>query len=328
MSWARQARYRMGTIWEMAVRSSDRGRALSALDGAFAAVGSLERLMSRFLPDSQVQRLTEAAGRTAVPVDRDLCQVLGQAQEVSAASAGAFDVTLGPLVALWSRAGREGALPPPEALRAARACVDHRALDLSADGPSARLRHGGMSVDLGAIGKGAAVDRAVERLRGDGYTQGWVNAGGNVRFLGAWDRAVPVRDPCAPDRACARLMVEHGALATSGNYERGWRIGGRWYGHLLDPRTGWPASACLSATVLAPSAALADALSTACFVLGPGPGRALCRLFSGVEAFWLGGAAAPGFLDATPGVRGRIRSATGGRADWEGADAVVSMASS
>ncbi len=299
----------MGTVWEMAVWSRERPRALWALDGAFQEVARLERLMSRFLPESQVSQLARAAGQATVPIDPDLYTLLAQAQQVAAVSDGAFDVTMGPLVALWARADLTGVLPGPAEIRFAKSLVDYRASVLDADGPTAVLQHAGMSLDLGAIGKGFAVDRAVERLQAAGYTQGWVNAGGNVRFLGSWDRAVPVRDPKYPDRAFVRLIVEEGALATSANYERGWKISGQRYGHLLDPRTGWPAdSGCLSVTVCAPTAALADALSTACFVLGPERSWLLCAVFPKVEALWYmkDNNADQMQLVITPGINGRV----------------------
>ncbi|MBI3320190.1 MAG: FAD:protein FMN transferase, partial [Candidatus Omnitrophica bacterium] len=235
--WVRHARYRMGTIWEMAVRSADRERALWVLDGAFEEIARLERMMSRFLPESPVNELARRAGLSAVAIDEELAEVLGLAQQVAVLSDGAFDVTTGPLVELWNQAAARGVLPTPDERRAAQALVDYRAVVLDPAGPTAALRNVGMSLDLGAIGKGFAVDHAVERLQAEGYHEGWVNAGGNVRFLGSWDHPVPVRDPHQPDRARWQLSVGGGAVSTSANYERGWEIGDRWYGHLLDPRT-------------------------------------------------------------------------------------------
>lgn len=286
MTWVRHARYRMGTLWEMAVWASDRAQALDAVDGAFSEVMRLERLMSRFLPESQVSRLADAAGRSRVPIDPALCDVLLQAQAVAVLSGGALDVTIGPLVELWNQAQTTGVSPTACAVRSRRMLVDYRALVIDRERSLASLLRAGMSLDLGAIGKGFAVDRAVAWLNAEGYQHGWVNAGGNVRFLGPWGRNVAVRDPRQPDRVLLQLSVESGALSTSANYERGWQIGGRHYGHLLDPRTGWPASECVSVTVLAPSAALADALSTACFVLGPHVSQPLCAALGKVEALW------------------------------------------
>ncbi len=307
MSWIRHARYRMGTIWEMAVWSFDRLQGLRAVDEAFAEVARLEGFLSRFMPDSQVARLARAAGQHAVPIAPELYDLLALAQRVSACSDGAFDVTMGPVVSLWERAAASAVLPSPEELDAARVRVDYRAVCLQPEGPTAALRQAGMAVDLGAIGKGFAVDRAVARLEAHGYTEGWVNAGGNIRFLGRWGREVAVRDPRQPNHVLMRVPVDGGAVSTSANYERGWDIGGRRYGHLLDPRTGWPTETCLSVTVLAPSAALADALSTACFVVGPEEGRMLCARFDGVEALWVVGESAQTMrIVTTPGLVDRV----------------------
>jgi len=280
----------MGTIWEIAMLASDRAQALDALDGVFDDVTRLERLMSRFLPESQVNRLASTAGRNRVPVDPALCDVLLLAQAVAVLSGGALNVTIGPLVTLWDQAQVSGVLPTVCAVRTATSLVDYRVLVIDRERSTVGLLRAGVSLDLGAIGKGFAVDCAVERLNAKGYQHGWVNAGGNVRFLGPWGREVAMRDPRQPDRVLVRVPVGGGAVSTSANYERGCNIGGGRDGHLLYPRTGWPAAASGSATVLAPSAALADALSTACFVLGPQSGARLCRAFPGVEALWCVGA--------------------------------------
>jgi len=286
MTWVRHARYRMGTVWEAAVRASHRPQALAALHEAFEEVAQLERLMSRFLPISQVCAIADAAGRHAVPIAPALYEVLTHAQRIAAVSDRACDITIGPLVSLWGRAEGTGVMPTPKEIDEATALTDSGRLLLSAKGPTAFLQQAGMSLDLGAIGKGYALDAAVARLQRAGYTAGWVNAGGNVRVLGSWDRGVAVRDPVCPGRVRLQLAVTGGAVSTSAAYERSWNVGERSYGHLLDPRTGYPASRCLSATVLAPSGMLADALSTACFVLGPEQGAVVCHMFAGVEAFW------------------------------------------
>jgi len=276
----------MGTVWEMAVRTSDRAHALEALDGAFGEVTRLEQLMSRFLPESHVNRLADAAGRSPVSIDPGLCDLLLHAQAIAVLTHGALDVTIAPLVELWSRAASAGVVPTSCAVRARRALVNYRMLVIDGAASTAGLLRAGMSLDLGATGKGFAVDRAAQWLNDAGYRAGWVNAGGNIRFLGPWDRKVALRDPRQPDRVLAHVPVDGGAVSTSANYERGWDIGGRRYGHLLDPRTGWPAIGCLSVTVFAPSAAFADALSTAFFILGPRASQPLCGALPDVKALW------------------------------------------
>jgi len=295
----------MGTVWEMAVWASNRAQALGALDGAFSEVTRLERLMSRFLPESDVSRLAGASSRSQVPIDPALCDVLLQAQALALLSGGALDVTIDPLVELWNQAQATGALPTACAVRSMRMLVDYRALVIDREQATAGFLRAGMSLDLGAIGKGFAVDHAVAWLNAAGYQHGWVNAGGNVRFLGPWGREVTVRDPRQPDRALVKVPVDGGAVSTSANYERGWEIGGRRYGHLLDPRTGWPATGCLSVTVFASSAALADALSTAFFILGAYVSQPLCAALGTVEALWcLADGERQLRLVTTPGFRG------------------------
>ncbi len=324
MRWVRHARYRMGTIWEMAVWASNRAQALDALDGAFSELMQLERLMSRFLPESQVNHLAGAAGRSRIPIDPALCDVLLLAQAVAVLSGGALDVTSGPLVKLWDHAQAAGVLPTMCALRATMTRVDYRALMIDRAQSMAGLLRAGMSLDLGAIGKGFAVDRAVAWLNAKGYQHGWVNAGGNIRFLGPWSGKVAVRDPRQPDQVLLRLSVEDGAVSTSANYERSRQIGARRYGHLLDPRTGWPASSSVSVTVLAPSAALADAWSTALFVLGPHRGQLICEGLRDVHALWCVSAGDQLEVLMTPGLNNRCWEAL--PADEEPTDADMAMA--
>jgi len=191
----------------------------------------------------------------------------------------------------------------------------------------AGLSRAGMSLDLGAIGKGFAVDHAVAWLNAEGYQSGWVNAGGNVRFLGPWDREVAVRDPRQPDQVLVRVRVDGGAVSTSANYERGWDIGGWRYGHLLNPRTGWPATGCVSVTVFAPSAALTDALSTAFFVLGPHASQPLCGALTNVEALWcLDHGAGQMRIMTTPKLQGGLSGCSSVDVDEEPVHAALSMA--
>jgi thiamine biosynthesis lipoprotein len=168
-----------------------------------------------------------------------------------------------------------------------------------------------MSLDLGAIAKGFAVDLACERLLAAGFTNALVNLGGDLRVMGrpSRDRAgwrAAIRDPFDRDATIGTLALWHGeATATSGNYERFVTLDGTRYAHIMDGRTGWPVTHTVSCTVVAPTAMEADALATTLFVLGPGDGMAFLKNHPNADALWV--TAKPNSRRvATPGMSRRL----------------------
>ncbi len=274
----------MGTLLTITVDGLPAARAEEGIDRAFAEVERLEAAMSLWRSDSELVRAVARAGREAVPLSPDLFEVLALARATAERSAGAFDPTVGPLVRLWGFIGEGTRVPAAEALAEARARVGWRRLQLDPGTRTLRLDGEGCEVDLGAIGKGYAVDRAVEVLRAAGAPAGVVNFSGNLRSFGpappgplavAGGWRVDVQHPREPEAALVTLRLDGHAVSTSGDYEKYFVQDGVRYGHILDPRTGHPAREAAAVTVVAPTAALADALSTALFVLGPERGREL-----------------------------------------------------
>lgn len=278
----RRARYRMGTLLE-AVAYGPRAPAAAGLSAAFDEVARLERLLSTFIPESELSRVNrEGAGR-AVPVSEDTYACVAAALEFARRSGGAFDPT--------------------------RAPGGYRDVRLDPAGRTIRFARPGLALDLGGIGKGFALDRAAAVLERAGVRRAAFDFGGQVLALdpppGAAGWLVAVRDPARESEALGGFEIARASVSTSGQYERP--------GHIVDPRTGRAAAAgVVQATVVAPSATAADALSTAVFVLGPEAGLALARAEPGaavviVPAAGGGGArpivAAPAFVafeDAGP----------------------------
>ncbi|MBI3089872.1 MAG: FAD:protein FMN transferase [Candidatus Tectomicrobia bacterium] len=244
---------------------------------AFAAVRQVDHRMSVFQAASDVSRVNAAAGSGAVPIGADTALVLTTAGHIARQSGGALDVTLGRLSA-WQR--RSGAFVLPHRLiDAALAAGGMAALHLGAGGRLARLATPQAQLDLGAIAKGYAVDAALTALRRDrDVTAALVNAGGDLRAWGeppgaaAW--RIGVRHPLEPRRLLLVLLLEEGAVATSGNDLEGYGEGQARAasGLVLDPRSGAATPRDLTATVLAGSAMEADAHATAALVLGPEEG--------------------------------------------------------
>lgn len=278
-----RAQYLMGTLLEITLYAPDRAAAHEAMSAAFAEVARLEGLLSTYRPDSAISRLNRAAGTEAVPLDAEVLALLERSRTMALRTDGAFDVTVGPLVAVWKRAADRNAAPTPADIRAARSLVGAPALHVALDRGEAMLPKGGMSVDLGAIGKGYALDRAAQVLYDRGISSALLDFGGQLLAVGppphsaGWP--VAVRDPRGGEASAplALLHLARGSIATSADDQRGMRVAGRQVSHIIDPRTGRPAEGMLSATVVTETAVEADALSTALFVLGLDQGRNLAQ---------------------------------------------------
>lgn len=272
-----QARYVMGTLVEVRCWAEPE-TALRAAAAAFAEVRRLQALLSRFEPESELNRLHRQAGEKAVSVSADLFAVLSGAREIAEASGGAFDFTCGAWMELWQEAVRQGRLPTEEETREARQRVGWNHVRLDPSRRAVRLDRPGIRLDLGAAGKGCAVDAAVRILQAEGVSRGLVDAGGNFKIFGFDElQSAGVEDPTDPDSLCATVDMVLPAIASSANSTRFAEIRGRRYGHVLDPRTGWPIEAARGATVLADSAFAADCLSTALMVDGADPDALLGR---------------------------------------------------
>jgi FAD:protein FMN transferase len=254
-----------------AAASADVAAAREALEHA----DRLEQAWSVFRAESDLSRINRTAAETCCPLDEELGTLLERCQRLSAATGGAFDITATPLSRCWGLLQREGNVPSPDAIADARACIGHHLVKLLREvregdepGRAVRFARRGVELNLGAIGKGYAVGRIAAHLRQAGVSQALVSAGdSSVEAVGAppggWPIALRGQDESA------RLWLTAGALATSGAGEQGFVHNGVRLGHVLDPRTGWPARGVSRVTVVARDAADADALATAFFVGGP-----------------------------------------------------------
>jgi len=300
----------MGTEAEVTVLlpAARMGAESGLLEAAEGALRRADALLSDHDEGAEIFRLNAAAAgdvRLSEPARR----VLGASRRFHRQTGGAFDVTCGPLVERWRRAGRENRLPDPAGLGEARARSNWDLLELTAEGVVKKGE--GVRVDLGGIAKGYGVDRAIEEVRIAGAEGAMVNAGGDLRVFGRSPGGGPwrvaVRHPFKPETVCARLAVSSGAVCTSGNYLRFAEIEGRRYSHILDPRTGRPADAASSVTVAAPEAMTADAWATALSVLGPA-GLELLPAGEGIEALIISGSPESPRVDMTPGFRDFLAS--------------------
>lgn len=281
----------------------------------------IEAALSIYNPTSDLSRMNAMAGQGLVPAEGHLRMTVGLALVYGAMTHGAFDVTVGPLVKAWGFSGgkKPVTVPPAALLEERRALVGYTNLVLA--GGRCGLTATGMVVDMGGLAKGYAVDVCSRELKKEGARDFVVNLGGNMRCYGkpapgrSW--RVGVRNPLQPAGTIGWLEMGDGmAVATSGNYERFVEIKGKRYAHIINPRTGWPVEGMAGVTVVAPSAATADALSTGLFVLGPEEGALALTLFTNCAALFVPDKAemeilvTPGmekFFHVDPALTGRVR---------------------
>jgi thiamine biosynthesis lipoprotein len=265
------AEVHMGVATRLVLYAPDDRRARAAARAAFDRIARLEDVMSDWRAESELRRLERRPG-VWVPVSRPLFAVLARAVDVARASGGAFDPTVGPLVALWREARRSRRLPAAAALDSARALVGWRRLALDPRRRRVRLAAPGMRLDLGGVAKGYILQDALGTLRTHGVTRALVEAGGDVVAGDAppnaagWRVEAPGADAAVGGRAAALVRA---AVSTSGPTAQFVEIGGTRYSHVVDPRTGLGLRHARTATVVAPDGATADALSTALTIVDP-----------------------------------------------------------
>ena len=268
--------------------------ALEALD----VVEQLESQMSVFRDDSEICRINRTAAEVPLQVEKELFELLQLSQRIHKETGGAFDITAGPLWKGWGFARREGSVPTDAQLEEALRLVDSRMLELDPENKTIHFQQQGMMLNLGSIGKGYALDRcarmlaeaAIEDFRVHGGQSSVIAAGG--RLTGDDDQkagvkvpwVVGIRHPLRPDRKIAEIHLRDKALATSGSRTQSFRHEGRRYGHIIDPRNGQPAEGIISATAIAPSAAEADALSTAFYVMSADETLEFCETHGEIGA--------------------------------------------
>ena len=276
----------MGLEVRIVLYAADDARARSAARAAFVRIAALEDIMSDYRPKSEMRRLERRVGEWVLVSD-DLFRVLTRAVEVAAATDGAFDPTVAPLVALWREARRVGRLPRDVLLDSARVLVDWRRISLDTAGRRVRLSGFGTRLDLGGIAKGDIVYQAVITLRAHGVASALVEAGGDIAVGDAppgqpgWRIDAPAGDSIVQARASA---LANAVISTSGPGAQFVEIGGMRYSHVVDPRTGIGLTSGAQATVIAANGALADALSTALTVIDSEGARRVLAKYAGVTA--------------------------------------------
>ncbi len=314
------ARNAMHTRFEIVLHGDNPVALRAAGEEALDEIERLDAQLSLFRPESEIAQLNARAAREPVRVTPELFALLQHARRLHAETGGAFDITLAPLLDCWGLLGSAaGRVPTAGELRQARARVGMDLLRLDESRLTVRFQREGVMLDLGAIGKGHAVDRAAEILRAAGITSALVHGGTSTAYAigcppdaDSWrvaieaphrnvgpasSRSAPMTSKPAPVQssphgapnsaappALAVVPLRDESLSVSAVWGKCFAVGGQTFGHILDPRSGKPANRAVLAAVVLPSATETDALSTALLVLGPAGHKAIRRLRPGMRS--------------------------------------------
>ncbi len=302
----------MGTSVQITIWSDDEAAAAEGAKAVFAEMERLDRMMTTWTPDSEVSLINAGAGTQAVKVSDETFTVIARAVEVSKASKGLFDITVGAYGGLWKfDEDMDGTLPDPKEVAARKKLVNWKDIVLDKRRRTVKLRRKGMRITLGGIAKGYAVDRAARALVDAGLSDFILQVGGDMYVSGKkgttpW--VVGIRDPRGPrDQSFAVAPVVDHAFSTSGDYERGFVKDGVRYHHILDPRTAQPARATRSVTVLAKDAFTADAWSKVLFIMGAKEAMPLVEKLPDLEAVFVD---ADNTVHVSSGLRDKLKVLT------------------
>jgi thiamine biosynthesis lipoprotein len=267
------SKYLMGTTVETTARSSDINYCKSALVAAYEEMQRVEDLLSCYKDSSEISKINRAAGIHPVGVSYETLAILKRAKAYAKKYHGVFDVTIGPLSDLWGFSeDKEIVLPEDKKIKELTKLVNYSELEINETENTAFLKEKGMSIDLGGIAKGYAIDKGSAVLEKMGITNFILNAGGDIYVSGTKDEKtqwkVGIKHPRNTNDLIAEFDLRDYAVATSGDYERFKIINGKRYHHILDPATGYPGTLSESSTILAPTAEEADATATYVFLLG------------------------------------------------------------
>lgn len=278
----------MGSRFDIKVVAHEPAVGQAYIDTAVAEITRIERLISSWDSLSQTSLINRNAGISPVRVDPELFALIERALLLSRLTDGAFDISYASMDRIWVFDGSMTAMPAPEEVASSVALIGYENIILDKERQTVFLARPGMKIGFGAIGKGYAADKARRLLESKGVTGGIINASGDMTVWGQrpdheGEWTVAIVNPLNKDKVFAVLPIREGAVVTSGDYEKFVTFEGIRYSHIIDPRTGYPATGILSTSVFAGSAEMADAMATSVFVMGIETGLDFIEQLPGVE---------------------------------------------
>jgi FAD:protein FMN transferase len=277
----------MGSRFEVTAVSDNDTLSWNAIHACIAETRRIEKLISEWDSTSQTTSINRSAGVGPVHVDKELYDLIYRSIKVSKLTDGAFDISFAPLLKVWKLDATMKALPSRENIEFAKSKVGYQKIILDPKSQTVFLSEKGMMIGFGGIGQGYVANRCMQIMKDEGIEAGLVNVSGDIITWGtqpdgsAW--RVGIADPNNKASIISWLAIKDASVVTSGNYEKFRTINGVRYGHILDPRTGYPAQGVGSVTIMSPDAEICDALATGIFVLGIEKGLALINTLKGIE---------------------------------------------
>ncbi len=277
----------MGSRFELIAISVDEAVRESAIDEAVKEIKRIENIISSWLPGSETANINSNAGIKPMKVSEELFDLIERSIKVSKLTNGAFDISFSSINAYWTFDGRQMDMPDSSLIQGSVSKINYKNIVLNRTDHTVYLHKKGMKIGFGAIGKGYAANRAKVTMTKYGIKSGMINAGGDLIAWGNQEDGTPwqigIADPSNQKDYIAWLNVGNMSVVTSGNYEKYVIIEGKKYGHIINPKTGFPVEGIQSVTLVSPDAELSDALSTSVFVLGISEGMELVNKLKNVE---------------------------------------------
>ncbi len=262
----------MGSRFDITVVANDSVKGNQAIDLAVAEITRIEKLISSWDANSQTSEINRNSGIKPIKVDAELFNLIERSMGISKLTDGAFDISYASMDKIWKFDGSMTEMPSEETIKTSVAKVGFGNIVLDKENLTVFLKLPGMKIGFGAIGKGYAADKAKALLMEKGVIAGIINASGDMNTWGKQPNGnewtIAITNPLNKNKVFALFPLNEGAVVTSGNYEKFVSFNGIRYTHIINPKTGYPATGIISATVFAPKAELADALATSVFVMG------------------------------------------------------------
>lgn len=278
----------MGGRFEITLVAADSSQANANIDDVITEISRIEHLISDWKPESQVSRVNQNAGIAPVKVDWEVFELTRRAIELSQITDGAFDISFAAMEKVWKFDGSMTEVPSAQDIRKSVQNVGYKNIVLDSVNQTIFLRKSGMKIGFGALGEGYAVDRCRVLIQERGIHAGLINATGDMTAWGNRPKTrrgwpIGIADPFRPGRVIKKIWLKE-SVATSGSYEKFAELDGVRYSHIINPKTGYPATGLISVTVTGPSAEVANGLSTSIMVMGVTNGKNLLSKFPGYRA--------------------------------------------
>ncbi|WP_432712911.1 FAD:protein FMN transferase [Pedobacter sp.] len=271
----------MGGRFDITIVAKDSLTAEQNIDTCIKEITRIEYLISDWKPETQVSEINRNAGIKPVKVDREVFELTQRALKLSQETDGAFDISFAAMEKIWKFDGSMTAMPSPEAIKKSMAKVGYHNIILDSLNSTIFLKLKGMKIGFGALGEGYAGDRCRTLMQAKGIKAGIINATGDMATWGVQPNGEPwnigITNPFQPDTIFAVVKLHNSAIVTSGSYQKHVLLNGKRYAHIINPKTGYPATGLISVSITGPSAELANGFSTSMMALGKGKALAFIK---------------------------------------------------